>query len=76
LVPRPAVSELVWLCKFRPAQAAGHDRFNCPPETVAVICPDPGAATEVTVTDPSSARLLVTAKPGDRIVIAAPPVTG
>ena len=74
-VLRPTVSRLVWPCRCTPPiQFAGHDRVRLVVVNDVVI--GGGAETAVTVTEPSTARLFATVKPGVSIVIAPPPVTG
>ena len=71
----PTDKLLVWACKSTPpAQEAGQVRFKTPPETVVVIAG--GGETETTETDPSTARWFTTVKPGETMVIPAPPLTG
>src|SRR5258708_2090041 len=76
LAPRPAVSGSTCICKSSPFDAAGHERMNRPPEIVGVILAGGRTPTDSTVTDPSRAKLFATVKPGETIVIEAPPTTG
>jgi hypothetical protein len=65
---------LVWFCNITPpVQEAGHDRVKVFPEMLDVI--DGRGWADVTTTDPSLAKLLLTVQPGEMIGMEAPPGT-